>query len=638
MMCVGTNFASAASFSINSATYSGVTTDSANLNGSIDPNGTIVNAWFQDGAGNTVAGCEYNGISANSSLPPCNLTGLNPDTTYDYFLFADNGIDMLSRQLTFTTDQVTMVTITSASATGVSTTSATLNGKINPNGSTVDAWFQNGNADTVSGCEVNGLTGTSAISLPPCSLTGLTSGTHYTYTLYATDGINMVSQNISFTTSSNGNNNGNNNGSNGGGSSSSSHLPSVTTKSATDVAGSTATLNGLLDLNGYVGTAWFEYGTSSSLSTYNHTDHLPYNSSSSNISFDQTIDDLTPNTTYYFRAAGSNSYGTDKGSILSFKTSDSITDGVVTTVQATNKTPTFARLNAIFINQDGTTAHGHFEYGKTSAMTSTTNSVSLGTNYSVNFSDSIVNLTPNTIYYFRAVVEQGNVTYKGKILVFQTLKTWEAPNETTNPTTTTTTPVVEEPVVTGPVVTENQSSVINITSSIQDVSVNDEIEYLVTFKNGSSQNFENTKVTVQLPKEVDFKGTNYGEEGDDNIVTFDVGTLVPSQVGSMEIKAKINSKASTQKVLVTTAMISYNEAGSTQEKNELSYVTNKVTKTAGGLEANSIFGVSFLPSTLLGWSILILVALLLAFIARKIYIRYAFRRVGNADHIDNLPM
>jgi len=456
-----------------------------------------------------------------------------------------------------------------------------------------------------------------------------------TFDISVTNGSGCDSGTVTFTV--------NNVGGGGGGGGSSNHYPSATTQNVGSVSNSSAILNGSINLNGYIGTAWFEYSTSSNLSTYEKTESLPYNNSlNTTLALAQTINGLSPNTIYYFRAVANNSYGTIRGNIFSFQTLATNvppvvpnTNGVITTVQATNKTTTSARLNGIFVNQNGASAQGYFQYGKTASMSSATNAINLGTNYSVSFADSVVNLASNTIYYFRAVAIKGGITYNGKILVFQTPKAPVVPVVNNNL-------AVEEPVVepAGPSVSETQSSILKITTVTEDVSINDEVDYLITFKNDTVENFENVKITIQLPKEVDFKESNFGKEGDDNVVIFDVGILVPSQVGSMTIKGKINSNAMPKDIIVTTAIMSYNTANSNLKKNEIAYVTNNIAE-GSNLAAASLFGNgSFLPSTLLGWLALVLVVLGLSVIGRRLYMTFMVRTAGskNSDHINNLPM
>jgi hypothetical protein len=107
---------------------------------------------------------------------------------------------------------------------------------------------------------------------------------------------------------------------NGGGEPSSVTAPTVTTAAATNAAGASATLNGNVNPHGSATDAWFEWGTSSTLSTYNTTSAQAIGSGNTGVALSQSITGLSPNTLYYFRAAAANSGGTTRGSILSFHT------------------------------------------------------------------------------------------------------------------------------------------------------------------------------------------------------------------------------------------------------------------------------------------------------------------------------
>lgn len=104
-----------------------------------------------------------------------------------------------------------------------------------------------------------------------------------------------------------------------------SSAPGVTTAAATAVAGSAATLNGTVNPRGAATSGWFEWGTSPSLATFTKTTVQSVGSGSAGVAISRAITGLTPNTTYYFRAAASNDSGTSKGSILSFKTTTTTT-------------------------------------------------------------------------------------------------------------------------------------------------------------------------------------------------------------------------------------------------------------------------------------------------------------------------
>ncbi|MFZ2205190.1 MAG: IPT/TIG domain-containing protein [Minisyncoccia bacterium] len=463
------------------------------------------------------------------------------------------------------------------------------------------------------------------------AIVGTISANQITMTLLSTDlssvgsgsisvaNNNCASNGVTFTITAN-----NNGGGGGGGGGYYYSYVSVTTQNAGNISSNSVVLNGSINPNGYTATSWFEYGTSNTLANFSETSHISQGSANSYSALAQSITNLAPNTTYYFRAAANNSYGTRQGNIFSFTTG--ALNGVVTTVQATSQTSTSARLNGIFVNQSNYSAQGYFEYGTTASLGSTTTTQDLGTSPSVNFSNTVNNFTSGTIYYFRAVVLNNNSVYKGKILVFQTKSAGDTTINTDNNT--------------GPSVTTAQSSILKITTTTDNITAGNEIEYLVVFNNKNSKNFENAKISIQLPKEIDFTESNFGKVNSDNIVELNAGVLVPNQLGSMTIKGKVSSRTPDKSVLVTTAVMTYNITGSTSEHDEIAYVTNHVV-SGTGLEANSLFGANFLPSTLLGWLALVLAILGLTIVGRKLYSSFGTTKTNKketADHVEHLPL
>ena len=92
--------------------------------------------------------------------------------------------------------------------------------------------------------------------------------------------------------------------------------PEVITLPATSIGPTSATINGQL-LNGGQATLGFMYGTS----PYNYNlQHNVIATQTSNYDFSYQLTDLSPNTTYYYKAYATNSEGTDDGEILSFTT------------------------------------------------------------------------------------------------------------------------------------------------------------------------------------------------------------------------------------------------------------------------------------------------------------------------------
>ncbi len=290
---------------------------------------------------------------------------------------------------------------------------------------------------------------------------------------------------------------------------------------------------------------------------------------------------------------------------------------VVTTVLATSKTSTTARLNGIAVNMNSATT-GYFEYGTSVSLGRTTSAQNLGSSGQISFADTITGLTPNTIYYFRAVGSNTSNVIRGDIRVFKTTKLSVIPS-----------PVVNTPPA-SPTISTEQGEILEITNDNDEVTRGDKIKYLVIFRNNSTENFENTKIVVQLPNEIDFISSNFGKVDSDNTVTFDADMLIPNQVGSMTITGQVNGKAEEGAILVTTVAMTYNIEDSTTEQDEIAYVTNHVI-AGNELAAASVFGDGFLPKTLIGWLILLLIVMAVIVFGKRLIMGSGFSRQRNNE-------
>ena len=114
--------------------------------------------------------------------------------------------------------------------------------------------------------------------------------------------------------------------------------PTVTTLTTTGVGTTGATLTGSVNPNGLATDAWFEWGTSPTLATFDTTSIQAMGAGTNPLPVMATLSGLSPGTTYYHRVAASNSTGTVKGSIASFPTATPTTFGVVSTTPANNAT------------------------------------------------------------------------------------------------------------------------------------------------------------------------------------------------------------------------------------------------------------------------------------------------------------
>ncbi|AKM78351.1 MAG: fibronectin type III domain-containing protein [Candidatus Wolfebacteria bacterium GW2011_GWB1_47_1] len=105
-------------------------------------------------------------------------------------------------------------------------------------------------------------------------------------------------------------------------SSTNARSPYVTTRAASSVSRSSVLLRGAINPNGTLTTGWFEYGVTPSLGRT--TIVQPMGQSQYSNAYSSVLSGLQAGTTYYYRAAAQNSYGTARGHILSFTTSGGV--------------------------------------------------------------------------------------------------------------------------------------------------------------------------------------------------------------------------------------------------------------------------------------------------------------------------
>jgi hypothetical protein len=176
-----------------------------------------------------------------------------------------------------------------------------------------------------------------------------------------------------------------------------SSLPAATTKAATGITGTSATLNGMLTNDG--GEACqYQFRYKKEGGSYVYTGFT--GSKRTGGSFGHTLAGLDPGTTYYFAAQAANSVGDSNwpASDLSFATLQRPT---ATTQAATDVTATTATLNGTVANDGGAVCQYRFRYkkeGGSYVYTDYTGSKRTGES----FSHTLVGLDRGAIYYFAA--------------------------------------------------------------------------------------------------------------------------------------------------------------------------------------------------------------------------------------------
>lgn len=194
-----------------------------------------------------------------------------------------------------------------------------------------------------------------------------------------------------------------------------STTPAAVTSSATSITAISATLNGTYNTGGVSGSVYFQYGTTTSMTSSTTSTALI---SSAATSRSVSITGLTSGTTYYYRmvvyVGGSYYYG----STLNFTTST--LSAAAVTSSATSITGTSATLNGTY-NTGGVSGLVYFQYGTTTSMTSSTTQTTLTSSTATSRGVSVSGLTLGTTYYFRMVIYAAGRYYYGSTLNFTTL-------------------------------------------------------------------------------------------------------------------------------------------------------------------------------------------------------------------------
>lgn len=285
------------------------------VTGYVAPNGASTTYWFDYGTSGSLS----NRTTAKSAgggfvtiATPAFISGLSANTTYSYRMSAQNSFGTVQgATYTFTTTTTAPAgsspAATTNAASDITRSAATLNGHVDPNGAQTTYWFEYGPTQgfgnaTAFGSAGNG-TNSIAVAIPVGSLT---SATKYYYRLNAQNVHGTVSgATQSFTTQG----------------PAATGLPTVSTTAASNIATSTATLNGRINPHSAASTYWFEYGTSplltSVLGTVSATQTLP-GEATTNVSVN--IAGLATNTKYYFRLVARNPQGTVVSDPTSFTT------------------------------------------------------------------------------------------------------------------------------------------------------------------------------------------------------------------------------------------------------------------------------------------------------------------------------
>jgi len=441
----GTAFGAVVSFttlaapSVTTLSATGVTSSAATLFGTANPGGDATTGYFRyattspgtcnDGFGTRAPGTGGSALGAGTSAATFSqsVTGLQPGTTYYYCAIAQNSVGTAYGAV-MTLITLATPTVTTAAATGVSSTAATLNGQATPNGGATTGWFRYGTTDPAGACDdlygtrvpATGGTSLGSGSTPaPFSqaLTGLQPGTTYYFCAIAENVVGAAAgTTLTFTTTA--------------------ITPVVTTSSVSGVTLTGATLNGSAVPNGASSTGWFRYATTMPAACNDSfgtrvptgTGGSSLGAGTAMVSFSEEITGLSAGVTYYFCAVASNNAGTAFGQVLSFRV-DALSP-TVSTEAASGVAARAATLNGS-ANPNSTAATGWFRYDTTmpaacndsfGTRAPLTGGTDLGAGAtSMAFTAALAGLEPNLTYYYCAIASNTGGAAFGNVMSFTTM-------------------------------------------------------------------------------------------------------------------------------------------------------------------------------------------------------------------------
>ena len=435
---VGTvrSFTTADAPTVTTSLETGVTSSTATLNGSANPNGGKAAGFFRfapsnpgvcnDAFGTRTPTLVKDDTDLGSGRTPAtfssSITGLLPATTYFYCALAKNDFGTSFGSLLSFTTAPTAPTVTTTSPSQTTSSTATLTGLVGPGGAATTGFFRFSATDPGSCSESFGARApvSGGVSLGAglvaktfsVDVTGLTPNTTYYFCAIASNAVGTTLGGLTtFTTPA---------------------LPTVTTELATNVSGA-ATLRGTINPNGASSTGFFRFSTTNPVNCDDNfgtrapaSGGVPVGAGRTVVAFSTDVTSLSPSTTYFFCAVGRSAEGTSFGGVQSFTTPPV---PATATLAATPVTATTATLNAS-VNPNGFVTTAYFRFSEVEPLgcddtfggrAPATGGAALGAGTAeVPASQEIAGLLPGTTYYFCAIASSSLGSSFGNLLSFTT--------------------------------------------------------------------------------------------------------------------------------------------------------------------------------------------------------------------------
>jgi hypothetical protein len=306
------SFSTAAPPTVTTSPATGITSAAATLNGTVNPNGQATTYLFEYGK-TTSYGSKTAVVSAGASTSPVTVSapvsGLQAGQTYHFRLDATSAVGTtLGTDINFIATGTTGPTgtgplVTTKAASSLTTTSARLNGSVNPNGLATTYYFEYGKTTSYGTKTAAASAGSGRGNVNVSAAIALLGPGIYHFRLDASSSAGTTfGRDLTF-------------GSTG--------PPVVLTGSAQGASTSGATLTGSVNPAGNATTWWFEYGPTTSYGSKTSPKSAGSGSVATGVS--AAVTKLIAGSTYHYRLVAQSGAGTTMGGDVAFMTISAVT-------------------------------------------------------------------------------------------------------------------------------------------------------------------------------------------------------------------------------------------------------------------------------------------------------------------------
>lgn len=296
----------------------------------------------------------------------------------------------------------------------------------------------------------------------------------------------------------------------------------------------------------------------------------------------------------------------------------------VNTTHVSNISNTSAVCNAMANIYAGMPSYGWIEWGTSeNNLNKKTPMQYIGRESVVTYAAPLTGLTPNNFYYCRAVLANNNGTYRGETLSIIT-KGQEIKYATAKVEKVTVKNNVKKVTVTTPTYAckdeyGNKETVkggekmlsLSIDKSVLSYSKGDKVSYTVNYKNISKVAVKNIELKISLPKEIINIQSSKGDIKGNDIV-LKSNEIGPKSEGVIIINGEVGTLTEGRNVTVA-GLLAYDIPSKDNLRDEVSAINVGIVKVGDTAPASAEGKAkvktkdSFLPNTLIEWSILIII-------------------------------